>query len=751
MQFDSKIQGKTFIITIVCAFFLITGLCSYYTVRVYKTMKAESDHYLLELSAESADCVLEQIEADVSSLQMAAETVSIIDDAEDGWRQVRDYMSRISETYQMKDLGYVNKEGMAYFTDGRAVNLSDSAYVQEVLEGKTVISQAEGAGIDSRKMIVYSVPIWKNEQVTGALIQQNIRFDLKADLKIEGHPAKGYSYVVDSNGDYVAADKRALLSYGNFFSYLDAEVDLQGKGTLKQIRSDMQDGKSGLLYYHVGKNEYAMSYISLGFNQWYLLCPILVNHMIEQRSLVMYAGIGIDGCILIAMGLVILGLFLMQRKNLLWMEQVAYVDPVTGGMNSARFGQLMEEAITSSPEYAYAFIALDIRGFKLVNETFGEEAGDQVLCHLYHVICKNLGQGEYAARFSEDHFKLLLHYHGNDELVRRMEEIAENLNAFNETNDVAYYMILHVGIRIVDNPESSQIIIRDQANIARKQCKNLVPKKNCACAFYVVQDEKTLLKEWDIINRFERALKNNEFKVHFQPKVGLKDQKLVGAEALVRWKPEDNTVIYPDEFIPVIEKNGMIVQLDLYMFRNVCCLLKKWMDQGKPLIPISVNFSRSNMSVADILKKYQEIQKEYGIPPCYLEIELTETMISENISYFREVVDKIHEMGFSCAMDDFGSGYSSMNMLKEIPVDTLKLDRMFFSGEKSQESQERLEIILKCVIELAQRLRVQVVAEGIETSDQVDFLERLHCDIIQGYYFYKPMPVEAYEKLITDR
>ena len=230
----------------------------------------------------------------------------------------------------------------------------------------------------------------------------------------------------------------------------------------------------------------------------------------------------------------------------------------------------------------------------------------------------------------------------------------------------------------------------------------------------------------------QQALENGEFIVYLQPKINLEKIEIVGAEALVRWNSQDG-LISPGEFIPFFEKNGFIVKLDLYVFDCVCRLLQDWENRGIAPIPISVNLSRNHLLDPQFLKKYEAIQKTYGIASHLLEFELTETVVFENLELLKNVIAQIHAAGFQCSMDDFGSGYSSLNVLKEIPVDILKLDGAFFDKEGDPRGND----VVETAIELARKLGMKTVAEGVETFTQVEFLRNADCDMVQGYILPK--------------
>ena len=281
----------------------------------------------------------------------------------------------------------------------------------------------------------------------------------------------------------------------------------------------------------------------------------------------------------------------------------------------------------------------------------------------------------------------------------------------------------------------------DRANLAAKHCKGNYIRNY---AFYTRQMSQEIEKEQRIVNSMKSALENHEFVVFYQPKYGLSDNQIAGAEALVRWKHPERGMISPGEFIPVFEKNGFIIKLDYYVWDQVCQLIATALRAGRKPDPISVNVSRVNLYNPNFLESLVNLVEKYRIPPEYLHLELTESVFSDTENVILNAVNYLHKAGFTILMDDFGSGYSSLNVLKDIDLDVLKIDMKFLSKGKDDGRGEK---ILAAVIQMAKALDMPVIAEGVEEKKQVQMLKRLGCNYIQGYYFAKPMPQEDYERL----
>ena len=243
------------------------------------------------------------------------------------------------------------------------------------------------------------------------------------------------------------------------------------------------------------------------------------------------------------------------------------------------------------------------------------------------------------------------------------------------------------------------------------------------------------------------ALARHEFECYLQPKDGLRSRNIEGAEALIRWNSKDFGFISPGDFIPIAEKNGFVVELDFFILEEVCRTMRRWIDDGKKPVVISVNQSRLHLNYDDYIWRLREIVDKYDIPYEYIELELTESVFAENAEKLLKVMHKLHEIGFKLSLDDFGSGYSSLNMLKDMPVDVVKIDKEFFSDTMNS---QKGRAVITTVVDLAKNLDMDVISEGVETREQVEFLTEIHCAMVQGYYFAKPLPISEFEKLWFD-
>lgn len=316
------------------------------------------------------------------------------------------------------------------------------------------------------------------------------------------------------------------------------------------------------------------------------------------------------------------------------------------------------------------------------------------------------------------------------QLIRRVEQIPEQKLGVSVT--------CMVGVCLVEQGDSDLSVLVDHANMARKSLKDY---HKSVYSFYNKEAEQKLIKERELTARMKGAVEKEEFVVYYQPKFSLKARKIIGMEALVRWKTGVNSLVPPDEFIPLFEKNGFITELDRYVFERVCRLQRRWMDEGRTVLPVSVNVSRIHIKEADFLTKLTDICGKYEIPAKNLELEITESAFLHNQEIVMAVARQIKDAGFLLSMDDFGTGYSSLSLLKDLPVDIIKLDKEFF--QKKLNKRER--IIIANVIRMAKQLDIQVISEGIETKENEQFLKEIGCDLAQGYLYGRPQPIEELE------
>ena len=433
-----------------------------------------------------------------------------------------------------------------------------------------------------------------------------------------------------------------------------------------------------------------------------------------------------------------------------FVEHIQAKDRLTGIMTMDKFETEAMKYLAVRGEKRYCVMYLGFKKFHNINEEWGYSAGDNVLRLFAANMSNNIHDGELFARITGDDFLLFLECDTVENTANRvltalrsitniLEEVYHGINAF----------MLGGAYEIKENDWSIESCI-DNANIARKGAKKYAGTKRVND---IVIFDDAMQRKISVENEIEAtmydAVTNHEFQVYIQPKVDISSGKIKGAEALCRWIRPDGTFISPGDFIRVFEENGFITELDFYIYQCLCIELRKFLDNGiKPPV-ISVNVSRAHLiSNNAFVDKFCMVIDRYRIPHKLIELELTETMFFDNLDRLLGIITDLHSRGFQISIDDFGSGYSSLNLIKVLPVDVLKIDGEFF---KQNEMNDKDKAVISTIFRLAKELRLKTVAEGIETAEQVEFVTQCGCDMIQGYYYYKPMPIAEFEKLVENQ
>lgn len=416
---------------------------------------------------------------------------------------------------------------------------------------------------------------------------------------------------------------------------------------------------------------------------------------------------------------------------------VVEFDDLTGLYTKQAFFHHVKTLIRYRNDQNFTFIVADVKNFKWINSVYGEKTGDNVLVYIGKSLLKYFRKG-LVCRYGGDQFACVI-YGQEVPDPHTLEEMSREIAALAPIQN----LVINYGVYQGVDKSQSMTIICDRAFLALKSIKDNYEGR---IAYYDDEMIQKHLRERMLENDFETAVRNREFVVYLQPKYNTRTEQIVGAEALVRWKRPDGSIISPGEFIPLYEKNGQIVKLDEYIFRLVCSIQRDRMKNGQVLFPVSVNLSRASLYYDGMIERYVKIIEEMGIPFSCVPIELTETASLYN-EQIKELTEKLVETRFQLHMDDFGSGYSSMTSLNMLPFNVLKLDKSLIDFI----DQERGHQVIRHTIALAHGLGMEVLAEGVEEKEQVDILKGMDCDEIQGFYYSRPLPYEEFCKMEISR
>lgn len=425
------------------------------------------------------------------------------------------------------------------------------------------------------------------------------------------------------------------------------------------------------------------------------------------------------------------------------MEELRYkaeYDTLTGIPNKSTFFRETEKMLKLNPGTKYVLLRLDVERFKVINDLYGIEAGDNLLINIANTMRDIFSEIGTYAHLESDNFIACFPYDEN-----KVKEITTKITESQKSFIPDFEIVIAYGCYIISDPETKVTLMSDRAYLALCQIKGMYLNR---IGYYDDSLMSKVKSEQQIVNDMNEALTDNQFVVYFQPQFDHKTGKIVSAEALSRWIHPTKNMISPGVFIPTFEKNGFIVKLDEYIWNKACEWQAKWIKENpdKEPFPISVNISRLDIYNPHLCEILLSIIKKYGISADLFRLEITESAYVENPSQLIQTIECLRSSGFIVEMDDFGSGYSSLNSLKDVPVDVLKLDLCFLSGENRL---RRSEQILVSIVEMSKKLNLKIIAEGVETKEQADFLTSIGCSIIQGFYYSRPVPIEEFEKLLS--
>ena len=409
--------------------------------------------------------------------------------------------------------------------------------------------------------------------------------------------------------------------------------------------------------------------------------------------------------------------------------KLAYIDKVTNIENNNYFLEKGTELLKQ--QFEGHLLIIDVGKFKIFNKKYGRVVGDNLLKNMGKKLKEILGEKRIITRLANDIFAVILEEKEQKELTKIIEKLLKELSNI-EMEKNKYKILISIGVSKIEKEDKDIFEILDKAIIARDEAKKNFNKK-----YHIFNQEleNQIIKEHDIELIIEEGIQNQEFKVFYQPKVNAKNEKVEEAEALVRWERE-NKLIPPNEFIPVFEKNKFIIQLDKYIYEQVCKDMKEWKEKYNKKIKISVNISKQHIVQDGFIEEYYKITKKYNINPNEIELEITETTELDERFGISKILEKLKEKGFKISIDDFGTGYSSLSMLQQIPVDVIKIDKSFVDQTK----------MLEIMILIAKKMDLKTVAEGVETNEQVQILKKIEVDLLQGFYYSKPLEKTEFEK-----
>lgn len=723
---------------------LCVMLASLIVYQFYGARAADQKIYatLFDLAEQETRTVQSNLNGQFSTLEaLAAEIMSQTD------FELSDITARMRAIVLVSDftkISVAGQDGKAYDNDGEVVDCKNRQYFKEAMLGKRSLEKLDASQVkEGHTRFMIAVPLKKGGSVKGAVIGVYNERTFGNVTSVTSFQGQGASALVTSDGTILTKSQNSILNgFDNLFNVITPEA-LDRNFSTEVMQEHLKNGEEFLVHYKTPFGRHYAVSKPLGINNWSVCYTVSDSVFLNERKGNFIGSLLLGGAILICSLLFFILILSKQNKiEKLHKRQVEQYsrDGLTGLLNERGF-EIRASEILRRSDRTYYIVCYDVNNFAVYNNLIGLDGGNDVLKTLASVSLSSKQDKEICARLYADEFVCLLTADSTDGLFQKIYQVN---NRFRDKDAGHNRILISYGVFEITDKAMPVRQMVDCAKTAKKAVKG-----NYNQFVGVYTEEMKLLKteERQLIFKMEDALENGEFYAVYQPKFGAKTQTVVSCEALVRWR-RGGGVITPDKFIGLFEENGFILKLDFYMFELVCKTLREYIRGGIAPVPVAVNFSQIHIYEPDFNERLMEIITQYQIPPSYIEIEFTETAMAKDIALSIQTIHQLKQLGFTVAMDDFGSGYSSLTLLRSLPVDVVKLDRGFLAGN---ETDERGKCIIRSVIELSKQLKFETVAEGVETEEQAELCIGYGCDIMQGYYFSKPLPEEEFKALLKNK
>ena len=617
------------------------------------------------------------------------------------------------------NMGIIDKKGICYTTFGEKLDLSKNDFFINAMSGISGISKSYLSEDKTVMLNIFTIPIFLEDEVEIILMSTYKSSDFSKLLNIPSFDGHGQSIVVDSNGNLISKPSNTE------YSYLDT------------IYKSTKETNNSFIEFEYLDNEYLAYSEPVGINDWYLISYVpkqyvyynldIINNTVFLGSLLTYATI-------------ITFLFLLFNEYIKYEKKISsivFIDELTNEKNY-EYLKLYFKNMSEKEKKDKFLLVFDIDKFKNINIMYGSNVGDKLLKYIPKTF-KQLFPHDEVFKYQADIFIAVVNGVSQEEIINKITKIQLRIKKDIEKKLVVP-MNLSFGICSLQEFDDLHSIYNN-ALISKNEVKKKINKK---FNFFNKDSKDKIIENHEIESKFIDSLKNNEFEVWYQPKYDMKTNKIFGAEALVRWREKDGNIISPAKFIPVFENNGQIIKLDEAIIELVFKDIYEMKKLGYDIKPISINLSRAHIENFKIVNTIKEFLVKYKIDPKIISFEITESILIEDNDLLNELIFQIHKIGCAVDIDDYGTGNSTLNSLSSSDFNTLKLDKSFIDNIGNP----KVDIIIKSTIKMANELNMQIIAEGVETQEQINFLIDNNCNIAQGYYFSKPLDKISYFSLL---
>ncbi|MCD7801031.1 MAG: GGDEF domain-containing phosphodiesterase [Ruminococcus sp.] len=737
---NSNIGRSKFLPTsiIIILSFIILTICgmSYSGYMLDSLIYYKNSNYD-SMAKTTANKVTDIISNDCSTIQDYANEICKLEYPSVNTYIVRAYLGNMVRYNGYSTMYIVNDDGIGFDYLNNDVDISNSEFFHDLdYTTQSIVCQDD--------TLLYIIPTIDDDNQFKFFIVAELPSVISSNkILLEDWNDMGF-YILDSDKNVIAYSDDADPNFDyTSISYNDGQIYSSNQndiGTItfskfiKSIKSVLTspDTYPTMWYEH-----------SIGVNDWTIILGRSSTNKDAEVKDLLSLSIAMVSTI-IATFIIILIIFMVRNACANHkLKKALYLDTVTGGTNWLKFKQDAYREIQKGKN-RYALVSFDIYKYRIFCDIYGHKRANEVLVEIDKIMNGFIKRKEYCAHNTADNFDMFLLYTDEKSMRERLKEFSSQLSASQSLNGLRFAF----GVYVADNKNVSINRMSTMANMSKDndKLKDFTLKETIS--FFTKEMHDKIIRETEILKQFDDAILNEEFQLFVQPKYDLMLETLSAGEALVRWKKSDGTFISPAEFIPIFENNGCIITLDKYMVESVCKKQRKWLDDGLKVVPISVNLSRASFADKTLAKNILRLVDSYKLSHNLIELEVTESAFFDNKELLIDTVKKLRSYGFSVSIDDFGAGYSSLNSLKELPIDIVKLDGGFFRDIDNQDV-EKSNIIVYNTIRLAHELGVRVVAEGVETTEQINYLRSLGYNIlIQSYYYSKPIPSSEFEDLI---
>jgi len=730
-----RLVGVCFVLLLLCIL-----LSAYHVNSIFTTFEQTSYDFIINRSELTSKYFSESFAR--RGALVAAEAQVLAQSEEIDKENINNCLTVLEETGEFSYARYVSNRGIKYRSDGTLNSTLLNSYSSAIDSSSDFSIYRNFDPEKSKDEVCFGAAVSRNGILQGYVIGV-----ANASIMFESNNERSASmvaerYLTDSHGEIVAYVKNSKIYDGtgkNIYDILTMDcIDDYAKQQLRDaILNEVNQEKIINRDISVGgRKGYALYKQLSGADGWDIFYIVYSDDVRDTINPVLIESFGAMIIVIILMGIMAVFVIRYIEKEQNKVYDLAYVDELTRAPNENAFKEKATELLLEYPDVPYMLVCFDIMNFRYINEGYGHLKADMLLRDIAMALRESYSYNETFGRLSADRFVGLCV--DDERSVERKEFVNDRITKATEEIGMKYPIKFKTGIYYIRDRKESISTMIDKANLARKSVRS--DSRDLENEYREQLMEETRKQE-RVESRMHEALENGEFRPYLQPKWNMATDHISGAEALIRWVTKEGTVIQPSEFIPVFEKNGFIEQIDFYMLDEVCKYIRQMIDEGREVYPVSINQSRYLLYDPNYIMKVQEIMLKYRVPRGLIELEITETVFFNEKERMLEVMRNLKEFNMNLSIDDFGSGYSSLNLLRDIPFDVLKIDRGFLDESAQSETGKW---ILRKIVEMAEGLKLKVICEGVETHEQVEMLLDIGCVYAQGFLYSRPIPLEEF-------